>query len=878
VPAPKIPVDRAWDRTDWRIAGVIAGVPALVLTAASLAGYPLITGDDLAQNYPLEAFSGQVLRHGHLPLFNSYLWSGTPLLGGVNAHGLLPITLLFAVLPPLAAWVAGEVMVLAGAAIGCQLFLRRTGCSSLAAGLGGASFGLGGFVSSQIVHIDFAAAAAALGWALVALHGLAARGPDSRRRHVLLLAAATTWICLCGSPDIVIDAAVAGGAYLVHLLLQPAGEGRRLTARLRLVAWAGLGGLGGVAVGALQWLPAAEFVSVSQRAHPSYSFISGGSLTWANFLELLVPHVRGGGAIGLRNFAGSFPLAEVNAYPGTLALVAVAVLLARWREPTAWRWRIWLVLLAASLLIVSGDHTPLEHVISKLPVVGDQRLPSRALILFALSASLSTGYFVDGLVSKRLSRLQMSAGLVPLLGVLAVVVATVITRRPAGGALSVHAGTGWSLGGVLPYLLVSTGLAAAAGALLLLGWRAPPRRRVLLVVSLVVVDLLLMNINQSSLAPQNRSALTPSDGLAVAALAGSGRVLVVDPRLVDGLGLDRIGAPDLGVLDRLPEAGGYGSLMWGPYASATGTHVQDGAAPQGFTSGTFSALGVTALLTLPSQLVGPVSSTSHPALEVGPRASVRRWFGEQVDVSGLVLDLAGSASPSSVRSLAGSVRLIGPGGLIATQGRTRLAADEVSIRFAPPVPAFGISLGGSQVTGAVAITEPQVRASSGTSFATDGPLAAPVGAAGWVEVDGVGGFSAFVNHAAAAPFTVASPGASWKVVSSDPWTGAVSVEVTTSQAASLVRSMAAVAGWQATIAHDGRSSVADVRRHGLVQQVTVPAGESTVTFVYVAPGWGDGQLVALGGTLVLLGLAVADVVALRRRKRAGAKATGAPEG
>jgi hypothetical protein len=868
VRAPAVPAvaarDRAWGRTDWSIAGAIVAVPAVVLSVAALAGYPLITGDDLAQNYPLEAFSGQVLRHGHLPLFDGYLWSGTPLLGGVNAHALLPITLLFAVIPPLAAWIAGEVAVLAGAAIGCQVFLRRTGCSPVAAGLGAASFGLGGFVSAQIVHIDFAAAAAALGWMLVALHGLATRRPDARRRHALLLAGAAAWICLCGSPDIVIDAAVAGGAYVIHLLLQPDGEGRRQISRPRLVAWAALGVAAGVAVGALQWLPATEFVSVSQRAHPSFSFISGGSLTPANFLELLVPHVRGGGVIGLRNFAGSFPLAEVDAYPGTLALVAVAVLLARWRDPSAWRWRVWLVVLAASLLIVSGDHTPLEHLVSKLPVVGDQRLPSRALVLFALSASLSTGYFVDGFVSTRLSRRQVAAGLVPLLGVLGVVAATVIAGRPAGGALPAHGGRGWSVTGVLPYLLVSTGLAFAAGALLLVGWRASPRRRALLVSCFVVVDLLLVNVNQSSLAPEYASALRAPYGAEVAFLAGSGRVLVVDPSLSDGSGLARIGAPDLGVPVDLPDAGGYGSLMWGPYDAATGTHAQDGADAAAISNGTFSTLGVTALLTLPSQLVSVASSAARVPVVLHGGVATRRWFGQQIDVSTLVVTLAGPATPGAVRALDAGVRLLGPAGTVLTSTAAAYAeTGKVTFEFSPPVPALGVSLGGGAEPPVV--TEPIVTTGNGASFVTGGPLAAALGAGGWVEVEGVGGFSAFVNHAAARPFTVTSAGASWSVLSSDPWTGAVSVRVSTPRPASLLRSTAAVPGWRAVVAHGGRAAAVEVRRHGLVQAVAVPAGVSTVTFFYVAPGWDAAQLMALGGALVLAGLVLADLVAGRRR-------------
>ncbi|HKH87469.1 MAG TPA: hypothetical protein VKA05_01540, partial [Acidimicrobiales bacterium] len=299
---------------------------------------------------------------------------------------------------------------------------------------------------------------------------------------------------------------------------------------------------------------------------------------------------------------------------------------------------------------------------------------------------------------------------------------------------------------------------------------------------------------------------------------------------------------------------------------ATGTHSQDGALTQAFTNGTFSALGVRAMLTLPSQLVGPAASPSTAGFGVGPGAPIRRWFGRRVDVGGLVLRTTGLTGPASLRSLAASVRLLGPGGaVLPTPARIRLTAGGVSLGLPQPVPAFGISLGGAG-TPALAIAEPVVRAGDGTSFATDGPLASPVGAGGWVEVEGVGGFSAFVDRTAAAPFTLASPGSSWKVISSDEWTGAVSVRVTTPQPTSLVRSMAAVPGWEATVVHDGRSSAVAVRRHGLVQQVDVPAGVSTVTFAYVAPGWSGGQLAALAGTLVMLVLLAVDLAARRRTR------------
>lgn len=872
-----------WNRADSLAAAVLVASPTVVLVAAAAAGYPLITGDDLVQNAPLEELTGQVLRHGHLPLYDAFLWSGTPLLGGTNAHALLPITWLFAILPPLAAWVVGEILVLAAAAIGTQLFLRRTGCSSMAAALGGACFGLGGFVSSQIVHIDFAAAAAALPWMLVAVDGLATRAAGSRRLHCLLLAACAAWICLCGSPDIIVDTAVIAGSYLLHLLLQPCEPGRRAMGRLRLMWWSIGGAIAGVAVGALQWWPSADFVAASERAHPSFAFISGGSLNWANFLELLVPHVLGGGVIGSRAFGGSFPLAEVDAYPGVLALVAVFVMLVSWRQQGAWRWRVWLVVVAVALLLVSGDHTPLEHVIASLPVVGDQRLPSRALIGFALAASLLGGYFIDSLLRLHPSRRQVAAGLVPLAGIVAVVVATVVTGKPAGGALVAHAGTGWTLAGDLPLLLISVLLAGAAAAFLLFGASLVGRRRSVLVAALVVVDLLLFDVNQSSLAPAYASELSPTEAASVTALTGAGgRYLVDDPRLSDGLALDHLGAPDLGVVDQLSDAGGYGSLTWGPYANATGTHNQDAVTAAALADGTMASLGVRAIFTLPSQLVttgtAPVS-----AVKAGPGARIVRWFGQLVPVTAVTLALADSSSGAGaggvtpIGQVASTCRLLAYGGRPVTTASSVLVAGgaaEVTLHYPSPVTAAGLACGGSALAAGLAIAEPVVQPAHGPAFRTSGPLAAALGAGGWVEVEGVGGFSTLVNHAAAAPYRLSTAGGSLEVLASDPWTGSATVRVTSPAATSLVRSVADLPGWRATVLRAGRRTTVPVERYGLVLRIDLPAGTSVVTFDYVAPGWRSGQLAALGGALACAGLVLVPVA--RRRGRRRLSAPGAP--
>ncbi len=873
MPVTEDPQGAVWGRADWKASGLLVSLPAVLLSLAAVAGYPLITGDDVAQNFPLEYLVGQEMRHGHLPLYDSFLWSGTPLLGGTVAHGLLPITLLFAALPPLPAWVIGEVIVLGAASVGCQLFLRRTGCGSLPSALAGASYGLAGFVSSQIVHIDFAAAAAALPWLLVGIDGLATRSATARGRHCLLIAISIAWICLCGSPDIVIDTVVVCGTYTAHLLLQPHGIGRRVVPRLRLCFWELGGAAAGVAVGALQWVPSAYFLAASQRAHPSLAFISAGSLSWANFLELLVPHILGGGSFGARAYGGTYPLAEVDAYPGILALVAIFVLLLRWRDRGAWRWRVWILVVALALLLSSGGHTPLERLLAALPILGDQRLPSRALVSFALAASLLGGYFLDSLLLSHPTPRQIAAGSLPLVSILGIVLATIATGRPAGGALVAHPHSGWTLGGDMAYLLAAACIALATAALLLFGRRVKGRRRVLAVTALVVVDLVTFDLNQTSLAPEYAYALKVTDHRAVSALVGSGRYLVVDPGLSDGLALDRVGAPDLGVIAELSDAGGYGSLAWGPYVSATGTHTQDGVAPAALANGTFSRLAVRAVFTVPDELVaGRAASSTDIHLDSGAR--VVRWFGAPVAVRSITLQIAGVASTATIAQLSSSLRLLANGGRIetietATSSRIRgqpATTTAVTITCSTPEPSFGLELGGSALRRAVSISEPTVQPTRGSSFSTSGPLATALGDGSWTEVKGRAGFSVLRDRAAAPLLRVIAKRATVRLVSSDPWTGRAVVLVRTPTPTTVVRSVADIPGWHARLSHDGHDSRLAVRRDGLIQSVTVPAGVSRVTFFYVPPGWAAGQLTALAGALACTGLLLAPAAERARRK------------
>jgi hypothetical protein len=393
-----------------------------------------------------------------------------------------------------------------------------------------------------------------------------------------------------------------------------------------------------------------------------------------------------------------------------------------------------------------------------------------------------------------------------------------------------------------------------------------------------VVDLVGFDVNQSSFAPEYASALSPSSHTAVAALAGSGRYLVIDPQLSDSRALLRIGAPDLGVIADLPGAGGYGSLTWGPYAAVTGTHIQDGADPPAVADGMFSTLGVRAIFTVPSQLVRDGDRPTGNS-EVGTDRPLVRWFGAPVAVGSIIVSVDGVLSTRAQSELAASLELLGDGArpvsARASVAKVTFSApgslhDEMTFTYATPATAIGLEIGGIALTTSVRIADPIVLPNQGSPFLTDGPLAGALGAGGWTEVAGVAGFSVLVARVAAPSYAVTAAGATLRVLSDDPWTGAASVHVSSPVPATLVRSVTNLPGWQATVDHAGQVTRVHVGAHGLIQGVPVPAGTSVVTFSYVAPGWRAGQMLALGGALAFACLALASPVRRLRRRRISA--------
>jgi hypothetical protein len=900
-PIPQTRAPGRWRRGDvWAVAILIA-LPALIFGLPALLGHPVLPGDDLTQNFPLRVLAGREIRGGHLPLYDPYIWSGAPLLAGWNAGAAYPLTFLFAVLPPAAAWAINMIITWAVAGLGMFCFLRALRLGSLPGLLGGLSFAFAGAMSAQVSHFGLVAGMSWVPVALLSVMRLSeTRSMPSRLRWTGVLAGATGLVILAGEPRAVDDACVTIVIYAAWRVVR---LGRRWRPAAISIA---AGGAVGACLGAVQWLPGLAAVATSQRGTASMALFESGSLPAKWLLLMLVPDLLGGsGSFGQPSFFASYNLTEVTDYVGILPLVAAAVLLGRVRlrrRPP--EWLVWHVIALVGVLLALGGRTPLGHLLIHVPLFGDQRLQSRNILVTDLALAVLLAYWASNPLSEKSRRLlrirvirridlETVLGVLPPLAMIAVVVTGLcwgagLLRWLGVGLAAVHVD-----GQLKPWLVPYALIGAAAIAFMIWGRRLRPRLRSRVLGAFVVMDLIIFTIlgvvavdaGLGRAGPAGGDARTAGEILSgqpsaldahapaarpIKTLGFGGRFAIYDPNEIDGRQLPVLGSPDLGDIDGSPSVQGYSSIVDGTYASATGSHQamgegQDELSPKAVASGTLDQLDTSVLLTVPAYLITASGSAAPPGpagtgdRNIAAHAQTTWDFGTSLDVTRLDVPDADARKAAGTR-----IGLETPGGSTRWFTARAASASVLTIDLGRPVPAVAvIGQAGSEPSrlGAPSVTE-----TGGTVFVADGQLQDALTAPQWGLAGHDGSFDVFVDHFARAMFSLqalpgrSTTGASLQRVDAAGGSvaGPAAVAVRSPHGVRVVRSVAAIPGWTATWHPvDGTPTKLDVGRSGLVQVVDVPAGQGILTWSYVSPGFRAGLVLSTGGAVLLIALLLA---------------------
>jgi hypothetical protein len=903
---------------------LLVAFPAVVFGAAYfIFGHLLLVGDNAIQNYPLRVLVGRDISHGVFPSWNPWIFGGTPLLAGLNAGALYPLTWLFAILSSGSAWVLNEIFVFASVAVGTYVFLRVSGTSKLAGGLAAFSFAFAGAVAGQgAVHIDMSEGFASLPWLLLAVRQIIA---DGRWRWCWLLAVASCLVILSGSPESILYLGCLTVTYGIVRLTVTAGH------RLTSVVKAGLGALAGLGASAMLWLPALGFINTSQRASETSAFVSSFSYPPKELLLGVVPFLLGGSKLFSQPiYFGQSNLPEVTMYVGILPLIALGALASRrWRErlPVGER-RTWLTIAIVGAVLAIGAGTPLGHVIGLIPLYGKQRDQGRNIVDVDFAACCAFAWWIDG--SRAVDRLRKRTEVWTALGLIAVVVAI-------GTAFTFFRGSFWSWMRASPQASSTVGslyLAIAVAAVLVIGgagivWlstRLDRSRWRKLVTGFVAVDMALFlggSFLWSSQPVPTASRPGPVWKIVSRNLPPGGRYALYNPDLFFASTLLQSPEPDVGihVKDSSPE--GYTAVQNAGYITDTSTHLRNSLKAADVRTGVFNQLDLDVIVAPAEYFLMPVSAAPASSQSIS-------FISQGPDVDPL---LPGGNTPLPQDELppikvGGDNTRLGAGSIDGWFFGTALAPTSVNVALLHPASNQVVKIGTLATDGKVTWGAPQHLTGTNTAFKlsgadaigielrlvhgkalrhyqmsvgeggheflVDGPLARAVGPLDFSQVGFANDLAVFrtrrtlpVAWAQALGTQDTLAGASHlaarvRVVSQTSTSETIAIQ--SPKPALLVRSVAFDGGWYASIVSGSAGVVASasarsragdglgggktlgVVRAGAVQGVPVPSGWSVVEFSYRPKGLGKGEVVA-AATGIALVLAYGGWLAARTRHR-----------
>jgi hypothetical protein len=371
-------------KTDYVAAFAVTVAPVFYFLPALRNHLVLGPDDGMLFNVPLRVAAAQMVRSGHLPLWNPYIFGGMPMLAAAQGGFLFPLNWFYLVFSPA---LATDLMVISAyvlAASGAYFYARRTGTSIAGAIVTSLIWQSGGFLIGQISHINIVHTAALLPWVLWAMERYVSNG--SRARGALL-AALVALQAFAGHQQTLFYSLMLASSYAIVMALADLKNRKRYLSSLAFTAT-------GVLLAAVQIVPTFELLRNSPRAVATYDFFSSFSMPRSFVATFFAPYVMGGGDGRLFRapYIGQLYYTEYVAYAGMLAIMLA--LLALLLKPDT-RTKFWAVAGLCCLALALGRGAPLYlyRLIYYVPILNLFRVPARHLmeVTFAIAVLAGRG-------------------------------------------------------------------------------------------------------------------------------------------------------------------------------------------------------------------------------------------------------------------------------------------------------------------------------------------------------------------------------------------------------------------------------------------------------------------------------------------------------
>jgi len=389
-----------WAGQNW---GFVAGIPYKNISLT----------DVFSQLYPWRELAMDLLRAGHLPLWDPFSFSGYPLLANWQSAPFYPLNILMLVFGNIRGYGLMVFLQPLLASSFMYLFLRQIKLSKIASVLGALVSAYSGFV---MTYLEYATIGQILAWLPLILY-LFEKYFQKRQIRFLALSGLCLFPVLTGGffqPAFYV--LLIASLYFIFRTISDKGSDKKLPLLLGLVFI-----LIGMATAAVQLVPTAELLGLSIR-NLDHNILEYhyGLLPLKNLITFLAPDFFGNPVTG--NFWGAIQYQEATGYFSVVAFVlALAALFSRKKD---WRTRLFSVLFVVSLVLAFDN--PLSRLIYQfgLPLLSTG-YASRWLIVTAFSGAFLAVKAFEELDSKKIA-LFLSASLLVLLTVGALVWSAVI--------------------------------------------------------------------------------------------------------------------------------------------------------------------------------------------------------------------------------------------------------------------------------------------------------------------------------------------------------------------------------------------------------------------------------------------------------------------
>lgn len=398
-----------------------------------------VTSDVVSIVYPLRSLAVDLLKQGHLPLWNSTMFGGTPLLADFQVAVFSPSIIFYFFLPKIWAWTSQVMSQPILAAIFTYLLLRHFGLKKVESIFGGIFFAFSAF---NIIWMEWNANSLVAAFIPLLILLLDKFINSNKLYWGVLLSIGICLQIFSGYPQVVIFTMLA---LLVLVLFRR----KRLTKVkfFQILFFIFVG----VLLSSIITIPGVELILNSQRRYellePELIY-----LPWQNLITFLAPDYFGNPATGNYFGVGNY---TINAgYSGIIVLtLSIVGVLQNWKKKEV---KYFLTLFIFALLLALPTPFAIALFNSHIPGISASS-NTRILVLANLSLSVLAGFGISSLLKKE-GIAKIGIVFIPLFVLLATLALTFFVR--SRGSVS------------LRNLILPIGFSFAAGILILLKKRA----------------------------------------------------------------------------------------------------------------------------------------------------------------------------------------------------------------------------------------------------------------------------------------------------------------------------------------------------------------------------------------------------------------------